>query len=114
MTPDDLGTVMELVEAHWSWPMSATEVLAWKRNLRPLDFDQLVEVLDGIAGTGVKFRPTVGFVVDSYRAKSRARYAPDPVVIPEALPKEDMRRHIAHAREILGPTGRHHCAREAG
>jgi|HubBroStandDraft_1064217.scaffolds.fasta_scaffold140581_3 hypothetical protein len=113
MNGEDLQTALELIEVHWPWPaITATELIAWRRNLRPLDFDQAVETLDAIAASGNRFRPSIGIVIDAYRAKSRAKYAPSPVVVAPELPKEVTRAAIAHAREALGPVGRHWCARE--
>jgi hypothetical protein len=109
MTPDDLHDVMDLLGAYWPGTLSSTELLAWRRNLRHLDVEPLVEALDGLAASGRRFRPSVGLVVESYRARVRARHcaeAPPPVVA-NPLPLSLTRRYLDDAWAALGPVSRH-------
>ena len=109
MTPDDLHDALALVSVHWpKRSMSAHEVAAWRRTLRPLEFEGIVEALDSLAcGNYSHFRPPVGVVVDCYRARARAKRLPTPPVVVEKLPLDSTRKYLDDVWEALGPVARH-------
>ena len=107
MNADDLHTAMALIGAHWPGSMTAVELDAWRRNLRSLDLDQLVETLDGLAASGCypRYRPTIGIVLETYRAKSRRKVHLPEQPLPAPLPREVTRGYLATARAALANAG---------